>query len=305
MAGRLGPWVRGVRRLSVLTALAATAALAPPLGSAAVQQSPPTLPPTFVRIEAGPAGGSLWQGRIPDPALPALRRPSVVYLPAGMTAGARYPVVYLLHGFRGSPWQFSSGLALAAVADRSIAAHIVRPFIAVAPPAGLTSAYDGEWAGPWETYLVHDVVPWVDAHLPAARSRSARAVAGLSAGGYGALDIGLRHPRLFGTLEAWSGYFRPLRDGPLRHLDARGLAAHDPSQLAAREAPLLHRLGTRFYLSCGTDDRPTAALTVGFAAELARLRLPYRLNLAAGGHDGRFWRAQLPNALRYALAPPA
>jgi enterochelin esterase-like enzyme len=127
-------------------------------------------------------------------------------------------------------------------------------------------------------------------------------LAGLSAGGYGAVDIGLRHPGLFSTLESWSGYFHPLRAGALVRANAAGLRAHDPSLLVRREAPLLRRLRTRFFLSSGTThDRLTAAGTRVFAAELRTLRLPHRLALHPGGHDGRLWRAQLPAALAYAL----
>jgi enterochelin esterase-like enzyme len=263
---------------------------------------PSLLPSSFVPIRVGSAGGIVWQGRIPDPDLPGLNRPSVVYLPPGANDGVRYPVLYLLQGFLGSPWQFSSGLRLAAVADRAIESGTVRPFIAVAAPAGLTSAYNGEWAGPWENYLVRDVVPWIDSHLPTIRTRAGRALAGLSAGGFGAVDIGLRHPTLFGTLESWSGYFRPYRDGPLRYVGARDLAAHDPSLLVRRETPLLRRLGTRFYLSCGsTADSKTAALSTAFARELDALHLPHELYLRPGAHNGHFWLAQFPEALRYAL----
>src|SRR5438067_2115693 len=81
------------------------------------------------------------------------------------------------------------------------------PFVAVMPPAGLTGRFDGEWTGPWERFFVSAVVPWASAHLPIGRSPPARSIAGLSAGGYGAVDIGLRHLRMFGTLEAWSGSF--------------------------------------------------------------------------------------------------
>jgi len=268
-------------------------------------QLPSLLPKSFVPIRIGPAGGIVWQGRIPNPALPELRRPSVIYLPPQVSTGTRYPVLYLLQGFRGSPWQFSSGLELATVADDAIASGAVRPFIAVAAPAGLTSLYEGEWAGPWEEYLVRDVVPWVDAHLPTVRTRAGRAIAGLSAGGFGAVDIGLRHPGLFGTLESWSGYFKPFRDGPFRYADARELAAHDPSLLVRSEALLLRRLGTRFYLSSGsTADRRTAALAIAFAHGLDALRLPHALYLRPGAHNGRFWLAQFPEALRYALPAP-
>jgi enterochelin esterase-like enzyme len=244
----------------------------------------------------------LWAGVIPDPAVPALRRSSIVYLPPHLTAGVRYPVVYLLQGFRGSPWQYPYGLQLAAFADQGIESGALRPFIAVAPPAGLTPAYDGEWAGVWETYLVRDVVPWVDSHLPTIRAGSQRAIVGLSAGGFGAVDIGLRQPGLFKTLESWSGYFTPFRDGPFRDASARTLANHDPSLLVRAEVRALRRLGTRFYLSAGTtSDRWTAARTSAFANELAALRLPHAVYLAPGGHNGRFWRSQFPRALRYAL----
>src|SRR5206468_10463279 len=133
------------------------------------------------------------------------------------------------------------------------------------PDAGLLPAAlqpEAPLPGHLERYLVHDVVPWVDGHLPTIPSRAGRVLAGLSAGGYGAVDIGLRHPTLFGTLEAWSGYFHPLRAGALVDAGSAELQAHDPSLLAQREAPLLRRLGTRFFLSSGTTaDRATAEAT--------------------------------------------
>lgn len=110
--------------------------------------------------------------------MPAARRASVVYLPPGFERGRRYPVLYLLQGFHGAPRQFSDGLRLADFADAAITSGRSRPFIAVAAPAGVTSMYDGEWAGPWESYLVDDVVPWVERHLPVARTLDGRAVPG-------------------------------------------------------------------------------------------------------------------------------
>ena len=299
--GRLRAAGFGRRALVGVSALATFATLTLQLSTPAAAPLPSLLPSSFVPISEGPNGGIVWEGLIPNPAMPALRRPSIVYLPPHVDAGKRYPVLYLLQGFYGGPLQFASGLQIASVADTAIASGAVQPFIAVAAPAGPTVKYDGEWAGPWEDYLVRDVVPWIDAHLPTIPTRTGRALAGLSAGGYGAVDIGLRHPRLFATLEAWSGYFKPFRDGPLRHAGARELASHDPSRLIRREAPLLRLLGTRFFLSCGTGDRHTAAFAVAFAHELRGLRLPYALALRPGAHNGRFWLAQLPDALRYAL----
>jgi S-formylglutathione hydrolase FrmB len=231
-----------------------------------------TAPPLagFTRADAGPAGGTVWQGVIPGPTT----RPSVVYLPPGYTAERRYPVVYLLHGMPGSPYSFVNALRLATVADA------LPPFIAVAPAAGPSGRYDGEWAGTWEDWLVGGVVPWVDSHLPTLADRSDRVLAGLSAGGYGAIDIGLRHPGLFGTLESWSGYFHPLRDGDLAAADAAALAAHDPNALLVRDAAQLRADGTRFFLASGPSHGVVhQADTVAFAARLRALGLPVRLLL--------------------------
>jgi enterochelin esterase-like enzyme len=255
----------------------------------------------FHQIASGPDGGVVVQGWIRNSVEPRFFRPTVVYLPPGYDPAHRYPVVYLLQGFPGSPYQYVDGIDLPSYADPRIAAGRLPPFIAVIPPAGI-DAYHGDWTGVWEQYLVHDVVPWTDANLPTIADRSGRILAGLSAGGYDAVDIGLRHPFMFSTLEAWSGYFHPLHAGALVHATPADLHAHDPSLLVSREAPLLHRLRTRLFLSCGTThDRTTAAETKAFASELRTLHLPHRLWLGPGGHDGRLWRAQLPVALAYAF----
>jgi enterochelin esterase-like enzyme len=259
-------------------------------------------PPGFTLVEVGPAGGTVWQGAVPGRSAPPNGLPSVVYLPPNVSPRRRYRVAVLLHGFRGSPYAFVDSLGLASLADRLISAGRVAPFVAVLPRGGPVG-YRGEWAGRLERFVVRDVVPWIDRYLPVRRDPAAWTLGGLSAGGYGAVDIGLRHPHLFGTLESWSGYYHPFRDGSLRNATRAALAAHDPTLLAEREAPLLRALGTRFFVSCGsTHDRGNAALAVAFAAHLSALRLPHMLWLRPGAHDGRFWRAQLPEALVYGLA---
>ena len=60
----------------------------------------------------------------------------------------------------------------------------------------------------------------------------------------------------------------------------------------------------RFYLSSGTADRAVARATVAYDRALARFGLRQTVRLLPGGHDGRFWRAQLPDALAYAFSRP-
>src|SRR5579864_2562326 len=171
------------------------------------------------------------------------------------------------------------------------------------PVAGqVIDPYGGEWAGIWEDYVVQDVVPWVDANLPAIPTARGRALEGLSAGGFGAVDIGLRHPGLFGTLGSWAGYFAPVfKDGPFARASTADLDAHTPTLLVRREAAALRRDGTRFYVSAGGNHGAVlASWSVAFARELRHLRLPVELWQLPPIDRGHFWRATLPSALEYA-----
>ena len=254
--------------------------------------------PGFAPASPGPGGGQVFAGTFPG-----TERPGYVYLPPGFTTEARYPVVYLLHGMPGSPSEYMDGTQLAAFADDAISSGATRAFIAVMPAAGSTAQYNGEWAGPWEQRLITRVVPWVDARLPTEPTAGGRVIAGLSAGGYGAADIGLRHPDLFRTIESWSGYFRPLHDGPFAHASHAVLDANDPTRLVAEERPALARAKTRFFVSTGPPHSHWAppADTIDFGEELRAVGLPCALRVYAG--RGGQWSRQLADGLRWALGP--
>jgi S-formylglutathione hydrolase FrmB len=253
--------------------------------------------PGFVPSGTGTGGGQVLQGTFPG-----TERPGYVYLPPGFSTAARYPVVYLLHGMRGSPSEYITATDLPAFADAEIAAGRLRPFIAVIPAAGPNAAYNGEWAGPWERALVQRVVPWVDAHLPTQQSAAGRVLAGLSAGGFGAADIGLRNPRLFGTIESWSGYFTPVLDGPFKNATPAVLAANNPTRLVVAEKPLLSK--TRFFVSTGPPHSRWAppSQTIDYASRLRALGLHYKLRIYTS-RTGE-WRDQQDDGLRWALGLP-
>lgn len=275
-------------------------AIALPIGSAATAAPTPFgVPVGFHFVTHGPDGGTIWEGRIPnyfvsDPRL------SDIYLPPGYTPDQIYPVLYLLHGFWGSPGSFVHGLHFATAADTQIAEGAAAPFIAVMPPGGpMTKTTSGEWAGVWESYIIDNVVPWVDAHLPV--DQQERAIGGLSAGGYGAIDMGLRHLGMFRTLESWGGYFQPFRDGPFVHASARQLDAHNPVLLLQQDASRLRRDHVRFFLSTGKAGHGSvnARWTFEFGNQLASLRVEHKLWVLHG--RGHLWRKQLPAAIDYAM----
>jgi len=253
--------------------------------------------PGFTQAALEPGGGRLLEGTFPGTV-----RAGYVYLPPGFDAAKRYPVAYLLHGMPGSPAEYPDGTQLGTFADAAIAAGLVRPFIGVIPAAGTTPRYDGEWAGRWENAVVDDVLPWVDKTLPTIAGPTGRVIAGLSAGGYGAVDIALRHPNLFGSIESWSGYFSPLRDGPFKHAGAALLAANDPTVLVRQKAPLLRGARVRFFVSTGPSHSHWISddASLQFADELRSLglRTTYRAYTSRHGE----WREQLDAGLEWAFA---
>jgi S-formylglutathione hydrolase FrmB len=256
----------------------------------------------WTQVGTGPDGGTVWNGRIPNTWVRGDTRPSTIYLPPGYRTSKRYPVLYLLHGLKGSPAEYWESLHLAQQLDGLVASG-ARPFIVVTPAGGqLVHPNRGEWAGAWERFVVGDVVPWVDEHLSTIPSPRARVLEGLSAGGYGAVDIGLRHPRLFDGLGAWDGYFTPMRDGPFAHATPAQLAAHDPVALVREEAPALRRRGTSFYISAGGNHGAVrTSRSIAFAHELGRLHLRHELWLLPRADRGHFWGATVPSALRFAV----
>jgi enterochelin esterase-like enzyme len=259
----------------------------------------------FSLAEQGPAGGTVWTGRIADPFMPSDRRDTYLYLPPGYSPQTRYPVLYLLHGFWGEPSSFIAGLHLDQIADPAIRDGDVRPFIAVMPPGGLPSGTKsqrakGEWAGASEDFVVHTVVPWADAHLPTIRAKRSRAIAGVSAGAFGAVDIALRHLGLFGTAESWEGYFQPFLDGPFEHASAPTLAAHNPTLLVRKKARAIRAAGLHFFLSTGgSHGSVKRSWTFDFQRELRSFGIASRLWAQPPGVPN-FGRNQLPAALKYA-----
>src|SRR5262245_15379465 len=57
--------------------------------------------------------------------------------------------------------------------------------------------------------VIDEVIPYIEQHFPAIRGREGRALSGISYGGIGTGNIGLRHPDLFSSLHQISGMGLP------------------------------------------------------------------------------------------------
>lgn len=254
------------------------------------------------------AEGTTARFYLPSAALGGRRQPVDVYLPAGYARhpARRYPVLYLLHGVPGRPGAFLATVRMGVVEDELVALHRAQPLILVMPFGSTGSFTDEEWANgirphnDWATFVWRDLVRAVDRRYRTIRSARGRALAGLSEGGYGALNIGLAHPGEFGVLESWSGYERA---DPLRSIFGRSpsralLAANTPLDRLPRVAAALRRDRTFIWFYSGGDDR-FEPQNAAFARLLVRERLPHRWFVVRGGHNWALWRG---NAARAYLA---
>jgi len=251
--------------------------------------------------------GTVQRLELASAALGGRKQEVYVYLPSGYAQhpGRRYPVLYLLHGFPGRPLAFLETVQMGILDDAFTARHRAQPLILVMPFGSTGTFTDKEWVdgvgrgNGWATFVARDVVRAIDARYRTIATRRGRAIAGLSEGGYGAIDIALRHPREFSVVESWSGYERPDKIHSIFGPTLQLLAANDPRLLLPRVAPTLRRLGTSFWFYSGSSD-PLRRQNAAFARELAGLRLPHRYFLVYGGHNWAIWRSEAGVAYRYA-----
>ena len=144
---------------------------------------------------------------------PADRQVSV-YLPPGydQATGTTFPVVYLLHGLGGGDYSWLPRTMMErdtpALADTLIAAGTIQPMILVMPDAstryGACFYANSPVCGNWDAFITTDLVGFVDAHYRTVTGPEGRAVAGMDAGGYGALMLAMAHPDVFGSAYAMS-----------------------------------------------------------------------------------------------------
>jgi enterochelin esterase-like enzyme len=248
--------------------------------------------PVFVREP-----GTTQRIVVTSPALGGRRQEAYIYLPSGYATHVhrRYPVLYLLHGFPGRPLAFLQTVQMGIVDDAVTARRQAQPLILVMPFGSTGTFTDEEWvngvraSNGWATFVSHDLVQAVDSRYRTIAAARGRAIAGLSEGGYGAIDIALHHPHEFSVVESWSGYERPDKIRSIFGSSLRMLAANDPRRLLFGVAPTLRKLGMYFWFYSGSTD-PLRKQNVAFAHELARAGVAHRYFEVYGGHNWALWR---------------
>ena len=138
-------------------------------------------------------------------------RRAFVYTPPtyGKNKKEKFPVLYLQHGWGEDETAWSNQGHANLIMDNLIAEGKVKPFIIVMT-YGMTN--DVRFGGigqftakEFETVLVDELVPYIDANFQTVAKKDSRAMAGLSMGGMETKLITLRRPEVFGYYGLLSG----------------------------------------------------------------------------------------------------
>lgn len=170
-------------------------------------------------------------------------RDVAIYLPPSYAQNRdrRYPVVYFLHGWTQSSEQWYGPAKfwtnLPTILNNAFEEAGNRDLIFVTPDA--FTRYQGSFysnsvtTGDWEDYIVHELVPYVDAHYRTIPERASRGLAGHSMGGYGTIRIGMRHPDIFSSIYLLSACCMKFADSFLSENGTKAETAKTPEDANA------------------------------------------------------------------------
>lgn len=253
-----------------------------------------------------PARGRLVRISIPDRGSGFGRSDAWTWLPSVYFTdpSVRLPVVYLFHGSPGQPKDWFHGGDAA-----RIAAALPTPVILVAPKMSKNWLDDPECVDgvheKIESHLLRDVIPTVDAQLRTEPLRTSRIFAGMSAGGFCALNLGLRNRDTAATVLDLSGETVPTHTGGVKVLFGPDRARAVQNSPASYAPTLPQGPPMRIWLDCGASDGAVLRQLRRIAPALQADGMAVQFHVRPGGHSYSVWRPALSASLRWALAGDA
>ena len=114
----------------------------------------------------------------------------------------KFPVVYLLHGYSGN-------YATWVKSFKEVTEQVDKyDFIVIGVDGNYSSWYFDspiDLTFKYETYIIDELVPFIDRKYKTIANRIGRAISGLSMGGHGALYLSFKHQDVFGAAGSMSG----------------------------------------------------------------------------------------------------
>ncbi|MBD2451955.1 esterase family protein [Nostoc sp. FACHB-152] len=226
-----------------------------------------------------------------------------VILPPGYTQHPqqRYPVIILLHGGHDDERAYFDKYDITSVLHQLYQQNKLSASIIITPDGndqrGSSPLWDPQYYdgvnGKLSTLIGTELVQVIQSRYRTLNAPQFWAMGGVSSGGWGALNIGLRHLNTFHTFFSHSGYFT----------DSSG-AANSPESFVKQ--PVQQRSLLRIYLDAGRNDTDLLASTQQFHQTLNRLGIANVFYAFPGGHGlsgadygWNYFHKHLANSLSY------
>lgn len=237
-----------------------------------------------------------------------------VYLPDSYKKDdKKYPILYLLHGAGGDENEWLAKGGLRETMDAMIARRLIKPMVVIMP--GHTAAWWVDGAKEkGETALIKEVMPHAEAKYRIDAVRSNRLIAGLSAGGFGALNLIMKYPQMFAASALLSpavydpvppGHSSAIRQPPFQK-DGKFDVDLWKSLNYVSHIEGYKKSGVIVPLYINTGDHDTFSIAFHAATLFERLRLhqpeAIELRVVNGDHEWMVWRDTLADALQFMTA---
>ena len=277
----------------------------------------------------------------------------VVYLPRGYDTlpKTRWPVFYYLHGLGGKETDWTHSMHIDQAADQlGLAAIIVMPdgddgfyidstaaidydkcmkdgsglFVPEQQPHETTCVRQRKYG----SYIADDLVAWTDKTYRTIAKREGRGIAGLSMGGFGAIEHALHDRGKFAAAASHSGAVELMYVGPHPYEAGKQMILREPSKFgqsgtrivtwiamifgtsldAWKSHDIVTQLDTNaaafkdlaLYFDCGTEDDYRLNDNLSYLHDqLVAHKIPHEFFLGPGKHDAAFWTARVPSSLAF------
>ncbi len=227
----------------------------------------------------------------------------MVYLPADYAARGRPdPVIYYLQGLPSGPTAYRGFGYLARTLNQAKENAIL-----VVPQVSRIAGTDPEyldWSSTddWPMAISHDLTQCIDRRYNTIASRRGRALMGVSAGGFGAFNIGFRHLRTFAAVESWSGYFAATDPTGTHVLNLGSAKANAAARVpyGASMRSSLARWPSLLGFFVGQADSELAT-NERFDQTLSAGGIRHVFDTYPGGHSHPLWAREAPAWLAMAL----
>ena len=244
-------------------------------------------------------------------------RKYAVYLPPDYETSQRsYPVLYLLHGSGDDQTGWIQFGEVLLIADKAVREGTATPMIIVMPDAntgrrGYTNDILGRWQ--YEDFFFKELVPYVEKTYSIKGEKRYRAISGLSMGGEGTFLYAMHHPEMFSSACPLSAATGPLRledtRKSLQRFSQDSVESIPDSVVDAyyrrysvlylvQNMPFDQVKAVRWYIDCGDDDFLYEGNCL-VHIEMRKREIPHEFRTRDGGHNWTYWRASLPEVLRF------